>query len=385
MNLKNGVKFLFNINIIFFILIFTYNCSQLPGINREPSKQAQSKNISGYNSIKDIQVDIIKINKLNESEIEHYNLSSINELKYSIRKFSSIYNYKYEYALGSSDIISIDLTDTDDIDGSYIVDPNGNIDLPFVGKIKINDLTLDETKKTLTAVLIKYYNNVDLQIKIEQFNSSKVYILGAVRNQITINLDQKPIRLIDAAIQANYNPNALNKTFGHKGLLRRNNQVYKVNINNIFQNPDKKENFYLKKDDVLFIDRNSDSIHVFGEVTKPGVYFPNKDYSLTELISSAGLNKLTANASKIYVIREDYNKLLKINIFQLDIRNPINLVLGKRFMIHPKDIIFIPAGRLVKWNRVISLLVPQTDLFNSYNPIIQDGVKVGANANITEK
>ena len=76
---------------------------------------------------------------------------------------------------------------------------------------------------------------------------------------------------------------------------------------------------------------------------------------------------------------------MKINIFQLDIRNPINLVLGKRFMIHPKDIIFIPAGRLVKWNRVISLLVPQTDLFNSYNPIIQDGVKVGANANITEK
>ena len=30
---------------------------------------------------------------------------------------------------------------------------------------------------------------------------------------------------------------------------------------------DEKENFYLKKDDVIFIDRNSDAIHVFGEVT----------------------------------------------------------------------------------------------------------------------
>ena len=55
------------------------------------------------------------------------------------------------------------------------------------------------------------------------------------------------------------------------------------------------------------MDRNSDAIHVFGEVTKPGVYFPNMDYSLTELISSAGMNKLTANASKVYVIREDYH------------------------------------------------------------------------------
>jgi|TARA_B110000977_G_scaffold43821_1_gene59472 polysaccharide export outer membrane protein len=385
MNLKNGLKLLFNFNITFFILIFIYGCAEIPGINKSPREQSKSKkSISGYLSINDIAVDIIKINKLNENEIENYNKSKIDELNYSVSKFSNIYNYKYEYALGSSDVISINLTDTDDIDGSYTIDPNGDIDIPFIGKIKIEDLTLDETKNILSEVLIKYYRNTDLQVSIEQFNSSKVYILGAVRNQITINLDQKPIKLIDAAIQANYNPNALSKTFGHKGLLRRDNQVYKVNINNIFQSLDKKENFYLKKDDVIFIDRNSDSIHVFGEVTKPGIYFPNNDYSLTELISTAGLDKLTANAKKVYVIREDYSTFLKINIFQLDIRNPINLILGKRFILHPKDIVFIPAGNLVKWNRIISLLLPQTDLFNSYNPIIQSGVKDGANANITE-
>ena len=385
MNLKNGLKLLFNFNITFFILIFIYGCAEIPGINKSPREQSKSKkSISGYLSINDIAVDIIKINKLNENEIENYNKSKIAELNYSVSKFSNIYNYKYEYALGSSDVISINLTDTDDIDGSYTIDPNGDIDIPFIGKIKIEDLTLDDTKNILSKVLIKYYRNTDLQVSIEQFNSSKVYILGAVRNQITINLDQKPIKLIDAAIQANYNPNALSKTFGHKGLLRRDNQVYKVNINNIFQSLDKKENFYLKKDDVIFIDRNSDSIHVFGEVTKPGIYFPNNDYSLTELISTAGLDKLTANAKKVYVIREDYSTFLKINIFQLDIRNPINLILGKRFILHPKDIVFIPAGNLVKWNRIISLLLPQTDLFNSYNPIIQSGVKDGANANITE-
>ena len=87
---------------------------------------------------------------------------------------------------------------------------------------------------------------------------------------------------------------------------------------------------------------------MFGEVTKPGVYFPNLDYSLTELISSAGLNSLTANASKVYVIREDYDSFLKINVFKLDVSNPINLVLGKRFILQPKDIVFIPPTALVK-------------------------------------
>ena len=39
------------------------------------------------------------------------------------------------------------------------------------------------------------------------------------------NLDQKPIKLIDAAIQANYNPNSADKNFGNKALLRRDNLI----------------------------------------------------------------------------------------------------------------------------------------------------------------
>jgi polysaccharide export outer membrane protein len=375
MNITDGQKIFFSIIKIFFLILFTYNCANLPGITDNPKKQKSSKLNKGYYSVNDIAIDIIDINKLNEDQINKYNTSKVKDLAYSIREFSNIYNYRYEYALGSSDVISIDLTDTDDIDGSYIIDPDGNIDLPFVGKVNIEDLTLNKTKKKLITVLKKYYKNYDLQIKIMEFNSSKVYILGAVKNQVTINLNLKPIKLIDAAIQANYNPNSVDKNYGNKALLRRDNQVYKIDINNIFQSVDAKDNFYLKKNDVLFVDRNSDALHVFGEVTKTGVYFPNINYSLTELISTAGLNKLTANASKVYVIREDYNSFLKINVFKLDIKNPINLVLGKRFMLQPKDIVFIPPTNLVKWNRVISLLVPQTELFSSYNPIIQEGMK----------
>ncbi|MDC1345556.1 polysaccharide biosynthesis/export family protein [Candidatus Pelagibacter ubique] len=364
-----------NIIKILFILFFAHSCTTLTGINKEPKKQKVSKNTIKNYSLKDIKIDIIEINKLNEYQIINYNKSNVKEIKYSIKQFSNIYNYKYEYALGSSDKVSINLTDTDDIDGSYIVGPNGDIDLPFVGRINILNLTLIETKEKIISVLKKYYKNYDLQVEIEEFNSSKVYILGAVKNQVTIDLNQKPIKLIDAAIQANYNPNSADKNYGNKGLLRRDNKVYKIDINSIFQSIDAKDNFYLKKDDVLFVDRNSEALHVFGEVTKPGVYFPNTDYSLTELISSAGLNNLTANASKVYVIREDYNSFLKINVFKIDITNPINLVLGKKFLLKPKDIIFIPPTKLVKWNRVISLLLPQTDLFTSYNPIIQEGMK----------
>jgi len=381
-NIVKASKELLRAFSIIFIIFATYSCSSLPGINKDIKKQKSSTLSTEYYTRNDITIDIIDINNLNANQINNYNASKVKELKYSISEFSNVYNYKYEYALDSSDVISINLTDTDDIDGSYIIGPNGNVDLPFVGKIDIKNLSLIESKKKLISVLKKYYKNYDLQIKIEEFNSSKVYILGAVKTQLTIDLDQKPIKLIDAAIQANYNPNSADKNYGNKALLRRDNQVYMIDINNIFQSADTKDNFYLKKNDVLFVDRNSDALHIFGEVTKPGVYFPNINYSLTELISTAGMNNLTANASKVYVIREDYDSFLKINVFKLDIRDPINLVLGKRFMLQPKDIVFIPPTKLVKWNRVITLLLRQTDLFKSYNPIIQEGMKSNS-ANLT--
>ncbi len=44
-------------------------------------------------------------------------------------------------------------------------------------------------------------------------------------------------------------------------------------------------------------------------------------------------------------------------------------------MLQSKDIIFVPPTEIVKWNRTISLLLPQTDLFKSYNPIINNGLQ----------
>ena len=368
------MSFLKKILIFLFIIVIFQSCATLPGINQGPNKKKSKTPIEGQYSINDVGIEIIKINSLTENDFNILNQKNVEDLEFNINKFDDIYSYRYEYILGPADIVSINLTDTDDIDNSYEIDPDGLIDLPFIGKIKIDDFTVDQAQNILKEVLGQFYINPDLQISVEEYNSSKVYIVGAVRNQLTINLDQKPIKLIEAAIQANFNPNAADNILGTKGFLRRDNKVYKVNLNNAFSSIDERENFYLKKDDVIFIDRNSEAIHVFGEVTKPGVYYPSNNYSLTELISTSGLNQLTANAKKVFVIREDFNSFLKIKVYQLDIKDPINLVVGKKFLLQPKDIIFIPPTDLVKWNRVISLLLPQTDLFKSYNPIINNGL-----------
>ena len=117
---------------ITFLLFFMHGCSQMPGINKNPKNQIGSKKIEKYYTIKDVEIAIIKINNLNETEINNFNTININELDYSIKEFESIYNYKYSYVLGASDVISINLSETEDIDnlgeGVYhavITDANG--------------------------------------------------------------------------------------------------------------------------------------------------------------------------------------------------------------------------------------------------------------------
>ena len=357
------------------ILFLFNNCTVLPGINKSPNKKNPSKELetSEY-SINDVKINIIKINKLSNEEINTYSENQFNDLENKIKDYSEIYDYRYEYILGISDSISIDLTDTDDLDGVYKIDQEGMVDLPFIGKIKLDELTLNQAQNLLLQIIKSFYRNPDLQIGIEKFNSNKVYIVGAVENQTTISLNEQPLSLIEAAIKAGFKPGSENKNLGTSGLLRREGKVYKINLTNTFKNKDEKENFYLKRDDVIFIDKNLNSIHVFGEVSKPGIYFPDMNYSLTELISSSGMNQITANAKKVYVIREKFDTFLEVDVFQLDVRNPVNLIAGQKFKIKKDDIIFIPPAEITKWNRTISLLVPQTNLFNSYRPIVKNNL-----------
>ena len=70
-----------------------------------------------------------------------------------IKNYSEIYDYRYEYILGPSDTLNINLTDTDDLDGTYEIDENGMIDLPFIGKIKLDELTLSETQNILLQII----------------------------------------------------------------------------------------------------------------------------------------------------------------------------------------------------------------------------------------
>ena len=147
------------------LLFIISSCVQSPGFNQNPKKQ-NPKKISNNLTINEVEINLIPLNKLTDDQITFYNQIDVQELDHKIKKFSNIYNYEYNYILGTSDVVFINLSEIDDLNGSYIIDQEGKIDLPFVGAVKISDLNLDQAKQVLQNNVKEFYKNPDLQIKI---------------------------------------------------------------------------------------------------------------------------------------------------------------------------------------------------------------------------
>jgi polysaccharide export outer membrane protein len=116
-------------------------------------------------------------------------------------------------------------------------------------------------------------------------------------------------------------------------------------------------------DIVNVLDRNFNKIFVLGEVEKPGSLIMNKGrITLAEALADAGfINPDSANPRWIYVMRGDNDRP---ELFHLDARSPDAIMLADRFPLHPRDIIYVDVADIVRWNRVITNILPTSNMLN---------------------
>ena len=351
----------------FVILFFLVSsCALSPGFKKEP------------NNIKNVKKDGLKRNgvTLNFYDINKMNVDALPRIEDIQKKTKKdlkelIDSNNYDYKIGTGDVINISITDNEDIDGSYTVSPNGDVTIPYVGQVVISDKTKEEAQQFINEVLKSFYKEPETIVKVEQYNSAFVYITGKITTPISILLSEQPVKILDALIKAGYI--TAQSSYEKTALLRRGEKVFEINLYELLDENNTKLNIYLKKEDVLHIsETDTDNAYAFGEFTTSGPLSVYKDLTLTEMLSTKGINKATAKTKAIYVMREDVTKFLHIDIFKVNIENPSGLVAANKFYILPNDIVYIPNTKLVKWNAVISLLTPSASLFKTYKPYIKE-------------
>jgi polysaccharide export outer membrane protein len=272
----------------------------------------------------------------------------------------------YSYRVGPQDVLTVTVWDHPELTipaGEFrdpeasgtLVNRDGTIFYPYVGVVEVAGKTVTEIRALLTQRIAKYITNPQLDVKVAAFRSQKVHVVGEVVKPSVLPVTNVPLTALEAVNQAGGNTPESDL---HHVTLTRGDQVRTLDLQRLYDVGDLSQNVVLQDGDVLHVpDRNNNKVYVLGEVQKPASYLMHKGrMSLAEAIGgSEGLDKLTSDPSRIYVIREEHQKPA---IYRLDAQSPDALLLATRFDLKPQDVVYVSTTNVARWNRVMTQILP---------------------------
>ncbi|TDV36230.1 polysaccharide export outer membrane protein [Paraburkholderia caballeronis] len=280
------------------------------------------------------------------------------------------------YTLGPGDVLSIVVWDhpemnmpttssgggqdatTSSVVSGYTVDSTGAIQVAYVGPVQVAGLTEMQARDLVTAKLSRFLRAPQVTLRIEAYRSKRIYLDGEVRNPGLQVLNDMPMTL----------PEAINRAGGFTSTgdrsevsITRNEQTVVVNIPDMIRKGVNPDNIILQNGDLVRVYSQNDSkVYVLGEVGHPGsVVLNNGRISLNDALGTAGgISQGSGDASQVYVVRgrDEGNP----TVFHLDAASPASMATADSFQLKPNDIVFVDASALVRWSRVINLILPST-------------------------
>ncbi|TCK86889.1 polysaccharide export outer membrane protein [Paraburkholderia sp. BL9I2N2] len=368
--LRRGGVNMFSMNRVAWIAALQFAlsaCSVAPGMKMQKASTLPITSASEQAPAEQLPVPMTEVT-----------LSSIDEIRSEAERrndasASALLGRGQAYTIGAGDVLQITVWDhpelaaalgaqppanarTYDPPPGFVVDDTGYLRFPFVGNIHVEGMKVDEVQRKLAAELSKSFHDPQVTVRIASFRAKQVYVDGEVRTPGAQSINDIPTTLYDAISHAGGFSAAADQS---RITLTRNGQSYDINFTGMLQRGLNPSKIMLRPGDLIRVSaREENGVFVLGEVTKPITALPLRSGQLTlsDALSQAGsISSTTADAAQLYVIR-GLGK--DARVFHLDAASPVSMILANRFELQPKDIVYVDGNGLVRFSRVLSLLLP---------------------------
>lgn len=287
-----------------------------------------------------------------------------------------------DYRIAKGDILGITLVGYPDIAppltnsssssnpyaSGFPIDQQGFIQFPLIGRIKASGMSVPQFTANLQSRLQRYLKYSDPQVKIINYRGNKFFIDGEVKQPGEFPIADVPVSLYGAISMAG---GATPTGDSNNVVLNRKGTSYNIGLRSLRQMGASANQIYLQDGDSIHVNsQERNKVYVLGEFGQvEPVPILEQGISLAQVLGeSKGLNSNTANAAKIYVVRDNLNTRAT-DIYYVDMQTVTSFALANRFEMYPNDIVYVDPTGLTRWNRVISALLPSTTAFRSLSTL----------------
>jgi polysaccharide export outer membrane protein len=247
-----------------------------------------------------------------------------------------------DYRIGPKDLLDISVFGLDELNKTVRVSEDGKITLPLLGEVDVEGITKGELEKKLSQLLEeKYLQNPQVTVFIQEYQSKRVSVLGAVENPGPYELlgRQTLLQIISHA-------GGLTNEAGNDIIVIRQvddglSTSLKISIEDLILEGDARLNIPLQPNDIVNVPIDKIAyIYVFGQVRNPGALEVRRSNipTLLQAIAQAGGFSERASKRGVLIKRIDEDgKEVKIKV------NVKSIIKGKKKDIQLKenDVIYV--------------------------------------------
>ncbi|MHB8877755.1 MAG: polysaccharide biosynthesis/export family protein [Myxococcaceae bacterium] len=154
--------------------------------------------------------------------------------------------------LGSGDLVEVRVFQEADLSNAFRVSPEGTIDFPLCGKVRLSGMTSSQAADALTRCLqAGYLKKPQVSVLIREYNSKKVYIFGEVHKPGTYPYDEHMTIIQAVTLAGGFTKLAAKNNVNVTRLIETQEKKIRVPVEDIGVGREK--NFMLQPGDIVFV------------------------------------------------------------------------------------------------------------------------------------